>query len=46
MLGDIRVCRSRMERPQRLAMNDQRNGDIVGPADAVEMVLDVADARS
>src|SRR4051794_6778524 len=32
-----------MERPQRLAMNHQRDGDIVRAADAVEMVLDVAD---
>lgn len=32
-----------MKRPQRLAVNHQRDGDVFGVADAVEMVLDVAD---
>lgn len=34
-----------MKRLQRLAVNHQRDGDVFGAADAVEMVLDVADAE-
>ena len=35
-----------MECPQRLAVDHQRDGDIVGTADAVEMVLDVAERQN
>jgi len=40
--GKIEVCRRRMKRAQRLAVNHQRDRDMVGATDTIEMVLDVA----
>ena len=45
-LRKIGIGGSRMKRPQRLAMNHQRDRDMVGTADTVEMILDVAERRS
>ena len=36
----------RMKRPQRLAVNHQRDRHMVGTADAIEMVLDVAECEA
>ena len=41
--GDIRICLSLMKGAQCLAVYDKRDGDVVGTADTVEMVLDVAE---
>ena len=46
MFGKIGVCLGGMEGPQRLAVNDQRDSDLVRSADAIEMVLDVADHKT
>ena len=35
-----------MERPQRLAVHDQRNGDIIWASDTIEMVLDIANHKA
>jgi hypothetical protein len=32
-----------MKRPERRAMDDKRDRDVIGAADAVEMVLDIAE---
>jgi hypothetical protein len=36
MSGKIGICRSRMKRPQYLAVDHERDGDTFGAADAVE----------
>jgi hypothetical protein len=43
MPAEIRVGRIRVKCPQRLAVHHKRDGDAVGPTDAVEMILNVAD---
>jgi hypothetical protein len=43
MPGQIGIGLRRTKRPQRGAMDHKRDRDIVGAADAIEMVLDVAD---
>ena len=44
--GKIGVGGSRMKCPQRLAVNHQRDRDMVGAADTVEMILDVAECEA
>jgi len=46
MPAEIRVSRIRVKCPQRLAVHHKRDGDVVGPADAVEMILNVAGRRA
>ena len=46
MPGQIGVAAERVKCPQRLAMNDQRDSDVIRSADAVEMVLDVAEHKA
>src|ERR1700739_1300686 len=42
MLGEVGGSLRGLKCPQRRAVDDQRNRDVVGPANAVKMVLDVA----
>ena len=41
--GHVGIDGSGMKRPQRLSTNHQRDRDVIGATDTVEMVLDVAE---
>jgi hypothetical protein len=41
--GQVGIRGGRVKGPQRRAVHHQRDGDVAGTADAVEMVLDVAE---